>query len=116
MVSGLRRGDVCMQDLGTVVGSRPAKRRPVVVIQSNRLNGSLIETVVVATVTSQTKLSTYPGNVFVGKEASGLPLNSVVNVTSLSTLNKDEMSEPIGRVPDYLMVEVDAGIRLILDL
>ena len=116
MVSTIRRGDICMQDLGQVVGSRPAKHRPVVVIQSDYLNKSLIKTVVVATVTSQTRLSGYPGNVFIPREAGDLPKNSVVNVTSLTTLDKSELGEPVGRVPEYLMDEVDAGIRLVLDL
>lgn len=116
MVSTIRRGDIYMQDLGQAVGSRPAKHRPVVVIQSDYLNRSLINSVVVATVTSQTRLSVYPGNVLVPRETADLPKNSVVNVTSLTTLDKSELGELIGQVPEYLMEEVDAGIRLVLDL
>lgn len=116
MVSGLRRGDIYMEDLGSIVGSRPAKRRPVLVIQSDYLNRSLLKTVLVASLTSQAHVSAHPGNVFIPRDMSGLPKDSVVSMTSLSTINKADLGEPVGRVPEYLMKEIDAGIRLVLDL
>lgn len=64
--------------------------------------------------TSNTGLAAVGGNVFVSAAASGLTKDSVVNVSQLLTVNKLDLDEPVGRVPDHLMAEVDAGLRLVL--
>ncbi len=47
---------------------------------------------------------------------TGLPRDSVVNVTSLVTVNKYELVERVGLVAGDLLRDVDAGLRLALDL
>src|ERR1035437_3666552 len=69
-------------------GSRPAKRRPILVIQSDPFNVSRLSTTVAAVITSNTGLAAMPGNVLLPAAASGLPHDSVVNVTALMTLDK----------------------------
>ena len=110
------RGEVYWVDLGDSVGSRPAKRRPVLVLQSRPYNTSRLATVVAAVVTSNTALAAMPGNVFLPAIATGLPRDSVVNVTALVTLNKDELEGPVGRVSSDLMRGVDQGLRRVLGL
>jgi mRNA interferase MazF len=112
----MRRSEIYWADLGTVSGSRPAKRRPVLVIQSDPYNDSRLATVLVAAITSHTALATMPGNVFLPASASGLPRDSVVNVTALVTLNKTDLTDWVGQVPLRLMHEVDRGLRAILAL
>lgn len=112
----IRRGGVYWVDLGELMGSRPAKRRPVVVVQSRPYNASRLATVIAAVLTSNTRLATMPGNVFLPAAVTRLPKDSVVNVTALVTLNKDELEEPVGQVPDALMREVDQGLRRVLGL
>ncbi len=94
----------------------PAKRRPVLVIQSNRYTDSGIATVVIAVITSNTRLANLPGNVFLPATTSGLPLDSVVNVSQLLTADKVQLEDQVGTVPAYLMSEVDAGLRKVLAL
>ena len=80
------RGEIYWHDLGEPVGSAPAKRRPVLVVQSDDYNDTRLQTTVVVALTSNTALSTMPGNVFLDAALSGLPKDSVANVTgSLST-------------------------------
>lgn len=112
----MRRADIYWADLGSAVGSRPAKRRPVLVIQSDPYNQSRLATVLTAAITSNTDLATMPGNVFVPASASGLPRDSVVNVTALVTLNKSDLTERTGQVPESVMGDVDQGLRRILAL
>jgi mRNA interferase MazF len=112
----IERGGVHWADLGDADGSRPAKRRPVIVVQANPYNASRLATVLVAVLTSNTKLATAPGNVFLPASATGLPRDSVVNVTALVTLNKDDLSGRVGEVPTVLMRDVDAGLRRVLGL
>jgi mRNA interferase MazF len=112
----IERGGIYWADLGAPVGSRPAKRRPVLVISAPTYNRSRIATVLAAVITSNTYLATMPGNVFLPAAATGLPRDSVVNVTALVTLDKADLAERVGNVPAALMDEVDRGLRRVLDL
>ena len=112
----ISRTELYWADLGAPSGSRPAKRRPVLVIQSDPYNASRLATVLTAVITSNTALAAMPGNVFLPAAATGLPRDSVVNVTALVTLNKTDLTDRIGEVPPSLMHEVDRGLRRILDL
>jgi mRNA interferase MazF len=87
----------------------------VLVIQSDPYNASRLATVLTAVITSNTALAAIPGNVFV-PATSGLPRDSVVNVTALVTLNKSDLTEWVGPVPPDLMHEVDQGLRRVLGL
>jgi mRNA interferase MazF len=112
----ISRADIYWADLGTPTGSRPAKRRPVLVVQSDPYNASRLATVLAAVISSNTALATMPGNVFMPAVATGLPRESVVNVTALVTLNKADLTDRVGDVPPSLMREVDRGLRRVLDL
>lgn len=112
----IQRGDVCWADLGEPHGSKPAKRRPVLVIQADPYNTSRLNTALAAVITSNTGLAAMPGNVFVPAIASGLPRDSVVNVTALVTLDKAGLDPAVGQLPASLMHEVDRGLRRVLGL
>ncbi len=110
------RGAICWADLGEPSSSAPAKRRPVLVIQADPYLRSGLATATVAVLTSATRLADLPGNVFVSAAASGLPKDSVVNVTQLHTLDKSDIGEVVAELPAYLLGEVDAGLRRALAL
>ena len=110
----IARGSVCWADLGEIRGSRPAKRRPVLVIQSDPFNASRLNTTVAAVITSNTGLAAVPGNVFLPAAASGLPRDSVVNVTALVTLDKSDLDAQVGHLPTALMEDVNRGLRRVL--
>lgn len=112
----IRRGSICWADLGEARGSKPAKRRPVLVIQSDPFNASRLATTIAAVITSNTALAAMPGNVFVPAAVSGLPRDSVVNVTAIVTLDKSDLDDEIGRLPSSLMDDIDRGLRSVLDL
>jgi len=111
-----QRGSLCWADPGEARGSRPARRRPVLVVQSDPFNASRLNTIIAAVITSNTALAAMPGNVFVPAAVSGLPKDSVVNVTALVTLNKTDLQSPVGQLPESLMNEVSRGLRRILGL
>jgi mRNA interferase MazF len=52
-----------------------------------------------------------PGNVFIPAATSGLPRDSVVNVTAIVTLDKADLDDETGQLPASLMDEVDRGLR-----
>lgn len=110
------RGGIYWADLGSPVGSRPGKRRPILVVSADSYNRSRLSTVLAAVITSNTALATMPGNVFLPSAATGLPRDSVVNVTALVTLNKSDLLEEVGEVPPALLSQVDRGLRRALDV
>lgn len=112
----IRRGDICWADLGETQDSRPARRRPVLVIQSTPYNDSRLSTTLTAVITSNTGLAAMPGNVFIPAAASGLPKDSVVNVTALVTLDKTDLDPAVRQLPASLMNEIDRGLRHVLGL
>jgi len=112
----IRRGSICWADLGGPRGSRPAKRRPVLVIQADPFNASRLNTTLAAVITSNTRLAAMPGNVFVPAVASGLSRDSVVNVTAVVTLDKADLAPAVGRLSSSLMHEVNRGMRRALGL
>jgi mRNA interferase MazF len=110
------RGGICWADLGEARGSKPAKRRPVLIIQADPFNASRLNTTIAAVVSSNTALAAMPGNVFLPAIVSGLPKDSVVNVTVLVTLDKTDLEPPVGHLPTSLMNDVDRGLRRVLGL
>lgn len=110
------RGDLYWVDLGPAVGSQPAKRRPVLVVQSDDYNRSRLATTLVASVTSNLALADMPGNVLLTAASTGLPKDSVVNVTQLVTLDKFELVELAGRVPADVMQRVTEGLRRVIGI
>jgi len=110
------RGDIRWAQLPDPVASEPGYRRPVVIIQSNTFNRSRIRTVVEAVVTSNLRLAEAPGNVFLPASVSGLPKDSVINVSQIITVDREFLKEPCGRVPARVMKAIDEGLRLVLSL
>lgn len=112
----IRRGELWWADLGQPRGSSRALRRPVLVIQADAFNQSKIGTVVVASLTTNLKLAVAPGNVICRPRRTGLRQPSVINVSQLSTLDRQFLLERIGALPATAMLDVEDGLRLVLGL
>jgi mRNA interferase MazF len=110
------RGEIWWATLPAPVASEPGYRRPVLIIQSNDFNKSRIKTIVAAVITSNLRLANAPGNVLLSQQESGLPQNSVVNVSQLITVDKSFFTDKAGSVSAGKLKEVEAGIRLVLSL
>lgn len=112
----VQRGEIWWASLPSPRGSGPGYRRPVVVVQSDSFNRSRIQTVVVAVVTSNVFLSRAPGNFVLTRRQSGLPRDSVVNVSQLLTLDRSYLTERVGRLRPTQIETLDDGLRLVLSL
>jgi mRNA interferase MazF len=110
------RGGVYWYAFGDPRGIGPAKRRPVVVVQSQSFNNSAIGTTIVASLTSRLDAAAYPGNVFLPASATGLPKDCVARSSELSAVDRRDLDGPAGQVPPLMMRDIDAGLRLALDL
>jgi mRNA interferase MazF len=110
----INQGDVFWVDLGVPSGSEPAYRHPHLVVQNNVFNKSRINTVVVCSLTSNLQRAKSPGNVLLEKGEANLPKASVVNITQIFTVNKEDLVEKIGTVSDERMAQVLDGIELLV--
>jgi mRNA interferase MazF len=112
----MERGTLWWALLAGPVASEPGFRRPVIIIQSNAFNRSRIRTVVVVVLTSNLRLAEAPGNVLIPATESGLPKDSVANVSQVITVDRTFLTEKCGRMPSRIMKSIDDGIRLVLSL
>jgi len=110
------RGEIWWASLPEPTGSEPGYRRPGLIVQDNAFNQSLIQTVIVVVITSNLDLAQAPGNVLLPRKATGLPRDSVVNVSQVVTIDKAFLSERVGSLSDEIQEAVDQGLRLVLYL
>ncbi len=110
------RGEIWWADLGVPFGSEPGFKRPVVIIQDDSFNKSNIQTVIVASITTNLSLADAPGNVHIEPSESGLPKSGVINISQISTLDKRRLTEKVGGLPYSTMQELDYGIKLIFNI
>ncbi len=112
----MRRGDIWWAALPDGSGSGPGFRRPVLVLQADSFTQSRIATVIVVVLSSNLRLAAAPGNVFISATESGLPKDSVINVSQLITIDKTMLEEYVGHLAPPTLVAVEDGIRLVLDV
>ncbi len=96
--------------------SEPGYRRPVLIVQADSFNRSRIQTAIVAVITGNLELADAPGNVLLSARLTGLPRDSVVNVSQLLTLDRGFVTDRAGLLPPRLQGEVEKGLRLVLQL
>jgi mRNA interferase MazF len=110
----IAQGEVWWADLGEPTGSEPGFRRPVVVVQGDAFNRSSLRTVVCVSLTSNLRWAEAPGNVLLPAKATGLPRDSVANVSQLVTVDRDALTDRTGVLSASSMELVLAGIDVVL--
>ena len=112
----IERGDVWWADLGDPGGSGPGYRRPVLIVQADAFNRSRLQTTIAVVLTSNLRLLEAPGNTLIPSKSSGLPKDSVANVSQLITIDRDFLNEKAGRLRGQRLHDVDSVLRLALGL
>lgn len=110
----IAQGEVWWADLPEARGSGPAFRRPVVVVQGDALNRSRIATVVCVPLTSNLKWAAAPGNLLLPSNVTGLPKDSVANVSQLVTVDKSDLTERTGKLSGAKLELLLSGIDVVL--
>lgn len=112
----MRRGEIWWAELPAPVGASPGFRRPVLLIQADSFNRSRLQTVIVAIITSNLRLANAPANVFISTHVSGLPKDSVINLSQLISADKSMLVEQVSTLSQRKLQQVNSGLRLILSL
>lgn len=108
------QGEIWWADLPDPTGSGPGFRRPVLIVQGDGLNFSQIATAVCVPLTSNLRWADAPGNVLLRARVTGLPKDSVANVSQLLTVDRSQLTERAGKAPRTVLQEVLAGIDVVL--
>jgi len=108
------QGEIWWADLPAPAGSGPGFRRPVVVVQGDALNRSRVATVVCVPLTSNLKWALAPGNVHLATRLTGLPKDSVANVSQVVSIDRELLTERVGRLPRSKLELVLSGIDTVL--
>ena len=112
----MRRGQIWWAELPEPQASEPGFRRPVLIVQADAFNVSRIDTVVALALTTNLRLAEAPGNLKLPKNKTGLPKDSVANVSQVITVDKKFFTELAGQLDVRTMQQVDEGLRLVFDL
>jgi mRNA interferase MazF len=110
----IAQGEIWWADLPEPMGSGPGLRRPILVVQGDAFNRSRIQTVVCVPLTSNLKWAQAPGNVALLPRHTGLPKDSVANVSQIVTLDRTVLTERTGKLPRAQLDLVLSGIDVVL--
>ena len=111
----ISQGEIWWADLPDPAGSGPGFRRPVVVVQGDPFNRSKIATVLCVPLTSSLKWADAPGNVLLEARLTGLPKDSVANVSQVVAVDRSLLTERAGKLSRTKTELVLGGIDVVLD-
>lgn len=95
---------------------RVDKRRPVVVVQTDRVREPRVRSFLVVPLTSRLHLEGLPGNVRLEKRDTGLPKASVANVYDVQKVLRTDFLERVRGLPAGALSRLGDGLRLALEL
>lgn len=108
------RGDIFFAELGETIGSVQKGRRPVLIVQ-NDIGNWFSETLIAAIITSKTnKKSFMPTHVMFKIDC--LPQQSCVELEQITTIDRQQLSEFVGTMPDNVMQRIDEALKVSLQL
>ena len=84
------------------------------VVQGDALNRSRIATAVCVPLTSNLQWADAPGNVSLSSSATGLPKESVANVSQVVALDKGLLTERVGKLSAAKLSLILSGIDVVL--
>jgi mRNA interferase MazF len=117
-MASMRRGEIWQVDLDPVRGSEANKQRPAVIISNDRANATATRlgrgVVTVVPVTSNID-KIYPFQVLLSA-ASGLAVESKAQAEQVRSIATQRLLHRVGHISSHEMTELDAALRLHLDL
>lgn len=109
----MKREEIYIADLGSVIGSEQGGKRPVLIIQ-NDIGNKFSPTVIIAAITSQKGKTNIPTHVFVKAGESGLKADSIVLLEQIRTVGKERLLFKVGAFP--LMEKIDKALKISMGL
>ena len=92
------------------------KRRPAVVVQTDKVREPRVRSFLVAPLTSRLHQAGLPGNVRLERRATGLPRSSVANLYDVQKVLRSDLLSRVGQLPAGDLDTIGDGLRLVFDL
>ena len=109
----IKRGEIYYADLNPVKGHEQGGVRPVLILQNN-LGNTYSPTTIVAPITSKVGKTVLPTHVAI--KAKGLPVNSLVLLEHICTMDNSRLQNCVGFANDETMEKVDMALSISLSL
>lgn len=109
------RSQIVLVDFDPVTGAEQGKTRPALIIQ-NDISNKFSPTTIVAPITSKIYPKSYPTNVEISPEQSGLLKQSTILLNQVRTIDKTRIIKIIGKLDEVEMIKVDEAIKVSLGL
>jgi mRNA interferase MazF len=113
-VGGIEQGEIWWTNLPIPIGSGPGFRRPAVIVQGQELNRTRIATVVCVPLTTNLRWANAHGNVLLNALSTGLPHDSVANVSQIFAVDRGLLVQRVGKLTTEELQLVLAGIDVVL--
>jgi len=109
----IKRGEIYWVAPEGPHGSIPPITHPHVVVQDDLFNASRISTVIVCGITSNLKHANKPGTVLLDAGEGGLPRQSVVLASQISSVTKTQLGECTGKLSTLRVEQVLSKLRFL---
>ncbi|MGD0780334.1 MAG: type II toxin-antitoxin system PemK/MazF family toxin [Dehalococcoidales bacterium] len=110
----IKRGDIYWVDWNPSRGSEQSGLRPALVIQNDVGNKYSSTTIISALTTTLQK--PYPFTVKATAKESGLPKDSMINLSQIMTIDKTHLTKKCGELTEAKMAEVNEAIKASLGM
>ena len=108
-----KRGEIWLVNWNPARGSEQTGKRPALIIQ-NDIGNEKSSTTIVAAISSSVNL--FPMNVKIEPHESGLNFISIIKTSQILTIDKNRLEKRLGQLDRIRMQEVNAAVKLSLDL
>jgi mRNA interferase MazF len=112
----VRRGDVYWAYLDPTVGSEQAGRRPVVIVSRDAIHNSSSVAVVVPLTNRNNKQHIYHSQIEIRRGEAGLKTDSVALCEQVRAISQERLRDFLGHLSVARIAQVDAALRIALDL
>lgn len=106
--------DVWWADIGNPTGSAAGFHRPVVIVQSDRINASRLATYLCVPLTGALRWQDAPWNLLLRAAVTGLDRDSVAQTTLLFAVDRSQLRERVGSISDQHLTQLFARLDIAL--
>lgn len=109
-----KRGEIFVADLNPSFGREIHKKRPVLIVSTDRLNEATTHAIIIPSSTQVPKI-VGPDMVKIG-QAQGLDKPSILLPLFIRSIDQDRLIKQIGTIDEKTMQEIEESLKLVLDL
>ena len=113
---GIKQFEIWIADLNPQVGTEPGKTRPVLVIQTDLLNGIDHPSTLVCPMTSNVKKSSEILRVHIPQGIANVNRDCDIMIDQIRAIDNKRLTKRIGWLPDSFILAVKSNIAVVLDL